>query len=218
MYGSGMPKEGAIIMANQTAPVRHDGSFGFGLRDNLQSIAAEVGATLKGPYKLVVKCTDQFALKTFASFTGTVTFSDPNSFTAPVPAKPPLGTGVPPGYLALVFPQYKEIVKQDFAAAQADNQENLKQKASGTATATGPAPAQQAAAAPAQPAKTGHGPLGELGWSPVLVLTVLFVIAAVLWVWTRQPSPADAASRRTRGSGPVLWPDGEGPKTPVKRR
>jgi hypothetical protein len=220
MYGSGMPKEGAVIMSNQTAPVRHDGAFGFGLRDNLQSIAAEVGATLKGRYKLVIQCTDQFGLEVFASFTGTVTFTDSKSFTAPVPTKPPLGQGVPPGYLALVFPEYKEIVKQDFAAAQADNQEALAQKASGTASPAAQA-AGQPAAAPAA-AASGRGPLGELGWSPLLVLFGLVVVAAVLWVWTRQPSAAAAGTRRTTGTGPVLWPDGDGgqqtKRTPTSRR
>ena len=220
MYGSGMPAEGAVIMSNQSAPVRHDGAFGFGLRDNLQSIAAEVGATLKGRYKLVVQCTDQFGLEVFASFTGTVTFTDPKSFTAPVPTKPPLGQGVPPGYLALVFPEFKKVVEQDFAAAKADNQEALAQKASGTASPPAQAAAQPAAAPAA--ARSGPGPLGELGWSPLAVLFGLVVLAAVLWVWTRQPSAADAGGRRTTGSGPVLWPDGDGAppsrRTPTTRR
>lgn len=213
MYGSGFPKEGAVVMANQDAPVRHDGAFGFGLRDNLQSIAAEVGATLQGDYRIVVKCIDALNLTTYSQFTGTISFSSPTSFSAPVPAKPPVA-GVPPGYLALVFPQFKTVVAQDFAAAQADNQDALAQKSAGPTAAAGPTKAPPTGTAAAQAGadqRSGGNPIKGLGWSPLGVLALLAVVAAALYLWTRRPAgatagPAGAAGKdETRSK--VLWPD-----------
>ncbi|WP_143448693.1 hypothetical protein [Kineosporia sp. A_224] len=214
IFGQGFPKAGKIVVPNQDAPVRHDGSFGVALQDNLRNFAKEEGIKrLSGPYRVEVRCSDQFLTKTSATFSGTVTVTDGENFTAPVPKKPPVA-GVPDLMLAQVFPAYAAAVK---AQGDARNAELAAEQ--GRATAS-PAPkALETLAAPQksvqEAAARRPATVGSAFTVPVLVLLVVAALSGAVWLWTRGGQPD--AGTRTRGAAAVTWPDDDRPRTGAGR-
>ena len=205
LFGKGMPAQGKVVIPNQDPPIRYDQAFGVGLQDNLTNFAKEEGVKeLSGDYRLVLRCIDQFAIKTFAEFSGTITFPDPTRFTAPVPAKPPKD-GVPVGYLALVFPDYQKIVEAEGKARTLEL--TGKTPAASAPAASKPAPA--AAVAPAaEPVGSTLTPAGDnsgLTKSVLVVLLGLAGLAGLASLWSRKPHPATVS----RGPAPVEWPQDE---------
>ena len=81
--GHGFPASGQPVLGNTTAGISHTAPFVMPLQDSFNGLAAVNGATLMGPYQITFRCTDSLGIKTFAAFTGTVTFSDAHHFTAP---------------------------------------------------------------------------------------------------------------------------------------
>jgi hypothetical protein len=203
LYGKGMPAQGKVVVPNQDAPVRHDGSFGVGLQDNLRNFAREEGIKeLDGPYRLELACIDQFGTKTFATFSGAITFDQPTAFTAPVPTKPPVD-GVPTGYLALVFPAYQRAVEAEAEARTAELAASAPVTPDAAASAPAAAPATLAVAPGAASTVTRPGPALGIGVS--LILVVAGGLAAAVWLWTR--SGAGPATPQGRARTPVTWPD-----------
>lgn len=204
VFGKGMPADGRVVVPNQDAPVRSDGPFGVALQDNMRNVAREEGIErLEGPYRVELQCIDQFGTQVHATFTGTLTFDVPTEFTAPVPQEPPVG-GVPDGYLALVFPEYREVVR----AQAADRVQEIAGGGEGPVAAAPSASvaAPSGAGLPASAATGGPDPAGPAPAAPLLVgLAAAAVVAGALWLWSR-PRAAPPVPRAADRSAP-LWPD-----------
>ncbi|MFI7585511.1 WxL protein peptidoglycan domain-containing protein [Spongisporangium articulatum] len=104
--GKGFTKEGEVVIQNSSATISHNGAFGVPLGDTLNAFASTAGIKLDGPYTLSLQCVDE-AMDVFKEFTGVVTFGDATHFTAPTPKVPP-NEGVPMGFLAQTFPEFKQ--------------------------------------------------------------------------------------------------------------
>ena len=198
LYGKGLPAGGVVAVTNGTATqAAHEGSFGIPPTDTFFAIAEQAGLKrLEGPYRLVLRCIDNLDTHTYATFTGTVTFDAKGSaYTAPVPHKPP-ADGVPVGYLALVFPEYKAAVEADVKQAAQDQKDTEAARKAGLLPGGSPAPT----------ADDGGSVPGfvrsPLGWFGAAVL-VLAVLGAGGWAWTRMPRRAGAGA----GGARVHWPD-----------
>jgi hypothetical protein len=199
LYGKGLPADGVVAVTNGTATqAAHEGAFGIPPTDTFFAIAEQAGLKrLEGAYRLVLRCIDNLDTHTYATFTGTVTFDAKGAaYTAPVPAKPPVD-GVPVGYLALVFPQYKAAVEADVRQAAQD------QKDTEAARAAGRLPDGKPVAAVDDGGTVPGFVRSPLGWFGA-ALVVLLALGAGGWAWTRTPRRAGAGpGRGTR----VNWPD-----------
>ena len=202
LYGKGFPAQGVVVVSNNDTSTYHAGSFGVPPQDTLAAFAMQAGIKLQGAYRLALKCTDQFAMKTYAEFSGTITFSDHTHYTAPVPKTPP-DQGVPVGYLALVFPEYRKVVAAQATAGFQEAEAGRKEAAA--AKKLGPS---AAAAAPSQAAApvTSASSFVQSAITPFLViLAVVAGLGVVGFAWTRRP--VRTAGKKTT----VTWPD-EGPR------
>jgi hypothetical protein len=216
VYGKGFPAAGGVALSNQTAVIGHDGPFGIPLRDNMLNIAKEYGVkTLSGPYQVVMKCIDTFNLTTFAQFTGTLTFDNPNHFTAPVPAKAP-AAGVPMGYLAQVFPAYKQALIAQNTNGSGEAAPPTSPKASGQAAAP------QALAGEQQADQgSGHAAVGaNLGWlvaGGIAAALLAFAGAALIRQRSAVPAASPAGGAKVGAKPAVSWPE-ERPATEGKAK
>jgi hypothetical protein len=190
IYGKGFPAAGVVVIPNSDADVRHDAGFGVPLQDTIASFAAEAGVRLQGPYKITVQCVNELATKVFSQFSGNVTFGNATHFTAPAPKVPP-ADGVPVGFLAQVFPEFKQGSVPASAAAGAAP------AASGATTADGAASSARASSSIT---------------STVRPFVIIVLIAALvgglgfLATGRRQNPSADTAKGR---AARVEWPDDE---------
>jgi len=104
LSGKGFPAGGINVVPISPAGMRHDEAFGVPLQNALKNFAAMNGAQFSGAYTFTVRCTDRLGSKTFASFTGIMTFSDPTHWTATKASTPP-AYGVPLGVAQWVYPE-----------------------------------------------------------------------------------------------------------------
>jgi hypothetical protein len=104
LTGKGFPADGINVVPTSPAGMRHDEAFGVPLQNALKNFAAMNGATFSGSYTFTVRCVDRLGSKTFATFLGTMTFSDPTHWTATKAATPP-SHGVPIGILQWAYPE-----------------------------------------------------------------------------------------------------------------
>lgn len=208
MYGNGFPADGTIVIPNSDAALKHDIAFGVPLQDTLSSFAAEAGVKLKGKYKITLQCVNELATQVFKEFSGTLTFADPAHFTAPAPKTPP-ADGVPVGFLAQVFPEFKAGAGPSVTATAAPG-------ASASPGASAPAALGDAKAA-AQ--STNSSSTTSSSVTPFLVILLgVAVIGAVGFVATRRRAvPGGSAGAGSATS--VEWPDddeGKNTSTPDK--
>jgi hypothetical protein len=85
--GHGFPAGGQVVVSNSTSGVSHDAPFILPLQDTFEGFASINGTTLQGSYVLTMRCSNRLGSKTYATWTGTVSFSDATHYTAPAPAK-----------------------------------------------------------------------------------------------------------------------------------
>ncbi len=104
LRGKGFPADGINVVPTSKAGIQHQDPFGLPLQNALKNFAAMNGATFSGDYTFTVRCVDRLGLKTFATFSGTMTFTDPTHWVATKPATPP-GYGVPVAILQWVYPE-----------------------------------------------------------------------------------------------------------------
>jgi hypothetical protein len=85
--GHGFLAAGQPVVNNSTSGVSHTAPFVLPLQDTFNGFAADNGTTLKGPYHITLTCINRLRTITYASFSGTVTFSDSTHYVAPAPPK-----------------------------------------------------------------------------------------------------------------------------------
>jgi hypothetical protein len=85
-FGHGFPAQGQTVVTNSTAGVSHNAPFALPLQDTFTGFAADNGTKLSGAYLVTLRCISRLGNKTYASYTGTITFSDSSHFTAPAPS------------------------------------------------------------------------------------------------------------------------------------
>jgi hypothetical protein len=200
VYGKGLPATGAVALSKQSSVINYDGSFGIELRDNMLNIAQEFGATLQGPYKIAMQCTDPLGTKLFAEFTGTITFDTPSHFTGKVPTKAPVA-GVPLGYLAVVFPEAKKQLAAQVQSESGSAPSASAKSGSSASPSTGVPPS---AAAASSQAATRSNATSNLGWYVVGgIVAVVVALAGAGLTSQRRSAPAAV----TQKSKTVPWPD-----------
>lgn len=184
LHGPGIKPEGIVVVPNTTSDVRSDGPFGVPLQDTLQGFAAAEGFRLKGTYRLDLRCIDELGTRTFAAFSGSLSFDEARRYTARAPEAPP-AHGVPMGFLAESYPQ---LTRSPSAAA------------TGPAATVSPVPSPaprgtRIAAAPAS-SNDSNGPRPWVG--PLVAFVVVALGSVALSTWRRRPVPDGPA---------VRWPD-----------
>jgi hypothetical protein len=203
IFGKGFDSKGLVVIQNSDAAIRHDVAFGVPLQDTIAGFAQTAGVKLKGKYKIEVQCVNELATKVFATFTGTINFSDATHFTGPTPKIPP-AEGVPTGFLAQVFPEFK-----------AGNPPKAQASGGAKPSASGPAAPVDGSAAAASAAAAASGtalkPAGDSSLKPFAIIIVgIALLGAVGFIATR-PRPATAGAvtgpRAAGGPAPVEWPD-----------
>jgi hypothetical protein len=196
VFGKGFPADGTIVLPNGDAGVRHDAAFGAPLQNTLQAFAADAKIKLDGKYTIKVQCVNDLATKVFAEFSGVLSFGDATHYTAPAPKVPP-AEGVPVGFLALVFPEFKQGSPPSAAAGQTP---------SGTSGSAAPAAAQSASQGkPASSAITSS-------LKPFLIIILgAAVLGGVGFLGTRQrpSSRTGSATAPKESAGLTEWPDDE---------
>lgn len=183
IFGAGFPAAGAVVIPNSDAAVRHDSAFGVPLQDTLQSFAQQAGTALHGRYRFVLQCTDELATQVYAQFDGAVVFSDHTHFTGNAPKRPPV-VGVPIGFLAQVFPEFKPGAGAPGSVTSSLNQGPV-QSAQRAAAASGPASASTTGAGSA--ASNG----GSLTFAAAIVL-LAGLLGAAGFLFTRRRLSSDA--------------------------
>ena len=83
--GHGFPADGQVIVTNTSAGLSHRYAMSVPMTDTFNGFAASLGIKLAGPYLVTFSCIDKFGSKTYATYTGTITFRDPTHFTATAP-------------------------------------------------------------------------------------------------------------------------------------
>jgi len=198
LYGKGFPADGTVVIPNTASAVEHDAAFGVPLQDTLEAYASEAGVTLRGKYRITVQCVNELATKVFAEFSGYASFATPTHFTAPAPKNAP-AEGVPDGFLAQVFPEYR---------AGADPPASASARASAVVPSTSAGPSTQPTPSPAA---VNQKPIASSGTSmkPFLIVILGAVFlggAGYLATDFRRRRPE---SGRADSSSAVEWPDDE---------
>lgn len=189
MYGKGFPKEGIVVIPNSDAPVSTEVAFGVPLQDTVAGFASEAGVKLSGKYRVTVQCVNELGTKVFSEFTGIMNFGDATHFTAPVPKTAP-AEGVPIGFLAQVFPEFKQ--------------------GPGPSVATEPGPAAQGAPAEGSPASRAT-PAEGTDLTPFLIISAaVLALGGVGFLATRRPKESTATATV---APTVEWPDDPAPST-----
>lgn len=84
--GKGFPAEGQVVVANSSAGVSHTGPFVLPLQDTMAAYAHQRNIVLSGPYAVTLTCENRLATQKFTTFSGTITFRTPTTYTAPAPS------------------------------------------------------------------------------------------------------------------------------------
>jgi hypothetical protein len=198
IFGKGFPKAGVVVIPNSDAAVRHDVGFGVPLQDTIQSFAQQAGIKLTGKYRIAVQCTNELGTKVFTEFSGSVDFSDHTHFTGPAPKTPP-AEGVPVGFLAQVFPEFKQGSGPTAGPAVAGKSAAKGAKASGAA-ASGDATASADDAQSTSSITSSVMPF-------VIIILLAGAVGAIGFVAT---SKRGGGPRSGAAAGPpvaVEWPD-----------
>jgi hypothetical protein len=198
IFGKGFPKAGVVVIPNSDAAVRHDVGFGVPLQDTIQSFAQQAGIKLTGKYRIAVQCTNELGTKVFAEFSGTVDFSSATHFTGPAPKTPP-AEGVPVGFLAQVFPEFKQGSGPTPGPAAPGKSAGKAAKASGAAQSGG-------ATAPADDAQSTSS-ITSSAMPFVIIILIAGAVGAIGFVAT---SKRGGGPRSGATAGPpvaVEWPD-----------
>lgn len=84
--GAGFPAAGQVVISNSTSGVSHRAPLVLPLQDTLHGFAAVNRTQLSGRYLVTLTCQNRLQTTAFATFTGAITFSSPQRFTAPGPS------------------------------------------------------------------------------------------------------------------------------------
>jgi hypothetical protein len=182
-FGQGFPTSGQPVVNNSTSGISHDAPFILPLQDTFEGFAAVNGTTLRGPYRVTLSCINRLGIKTYASFTGTVTFADATHYTAPAPTR-----AVVAAIAASQVPASDEAA-QPTAGTNASSSPQASAKAGSSAQATAQPSAAGTGEAAQSPGSTTKSSASTTSpskkssdtWQPILfVAALLLIVGAVL--------------------------------------
>jgi hypothetical protein len=221
-FGHGFPASGQPVINNSTSGVSHTAPFVLPLQDTFTGFAADNATSLSGPYRITLRCISRLRTKTFASFSATVTFSDPKHYTAPAPpasviqainasqnpggaapgasgAAPSAGAGSANGKSGSTGSS-GQAGKSGGAASPGNAAPSASASSSGNGSSAGAATGGSSSATPeTQKAAASHHSSDSI-WQPLLIAGSLLLIALGVLLRIREVrSTRGRGERRTRG-------------------